>query len=75
MTPLTEKQLEAAAREYCKLVGADPDTRVPHGAKPDANGYIPAVLLYSPQWQLVAEHLRTRDLETIALSVGRESGA
>jgi|ADurb_H2B_01_Slu_FD_contig_21_3130176_length_376_multi_4_in_0_out_0_2 hypothetical protein len=26
MTPLTEKQLEVAAREYCRLNGLDPDS-------------------------------------------------
>lgn len=55
MTPLTDKQLEAAAREYCRLVGIPPDLTV--GGRP---------ILLS-----ITERIRRHDLETIALSVGR----
>lgn len=58
MTPLTEKQLEAAAREYCRLKGTDPD------------GY---ACFGFTHLQLAIQQLKQRDLETIALSAGREA--
>lgn len=55
---MTEQQLEAAARKLCELRGLDPDQRVSHGAPPNNMGYVPAVLLYSPRWQMVAGEIR-----------------
>ncbi|MHB8388006.1 MAG: hypothetical protein ACYDBH_00325 [Acidobacteriaceae bacterium] len=49
--------LEAAARKLCELRGIDPDARVGHGAGPDARGFIPAVMVWSSAWQLVAQEI------------------
>lgn len=55
---MNEQQIEQAARKLCELRGLDPDQLLGHGAKPDANGMVPAVLLRSPRWQLVAEQIK-----------------
>lgn len=54
---MTDEQIEAAARKLCEIRGIDPDKRVGHGAEPDANGMVPAVMLYSPAWRLVAREV------------------
>lgn len=54
---MTDEQIEVAARKLCEIRGIDPDRRVGHGAEPDANGLVPAVLLYSPAWRLVAREV------------------
>ena len=63
MTPLTDKQLEAAAREYCRLEGCDPDGldfgEYNRSGRPVA------------RWRRIAIQLSERGLENIALSVGR----
>lgn len=58
MKELTEEQLEKAARKLCELRGIDPDKRVPHSAPPTNMGYIPAVMMYSPAWTLMAGEVR-----------------
>lgn len=55
---MTEKQLEAAAREYCRLMGIDPDILVAHGAQPDEHGVVQAVLEHSPRWILLKGLIR-----------------
>lgn len=68
---MSDQQLESAARQYCRLTKQDPDEPVPHSAKPDARGFTPAVLLYSPRWKLVAEILRQHDLMDEAIAWGK----
>jgi hypothetical protein len=55
---MTEEQIEKAARKLCELRGIDPDRRVSHAAPPTSMGYVPAVLMYSPAWTLVASEIR-----------------
>lgn len=55
---MTEEQLEMAARKLCEIRGIDPEKRIPHGAPPNDMGYVPAVLLHSPAWKLVAGEIR-----------------
>ena len=50
--------VETAARQLCHLRGIDPDALVSHGAQPSPDGYVPAVLLHSPAWQLAAVDVR-----------------
>lgn len=57
MAFLTKPQIEIAARELCKLRGVDPDKIIGHGAKPDENGFVPDVMLFSPQWELAVEEI------------------
>lgn len=64
MNPLTERQLEAAARELCRLLDVDPESILAFESKVYGKPW--------RQWQEYADMLETRDLETIALSVGRQ---
>lgn len=54
---MTDEQLEAAARKLCEIRGIDPDRQIGHGAPPNANGAVPAVMLYSPAWRLAASEI------------------
>ena len=66
---LTEKQLEIAARELCRLRGRDPDQNVCHGAEPDpVTGYVPAIALFSLQWRLVAKEIRGYEMIAAAIN-------
>lgn len=58
MTPLTDKQLEAAAREYCRLMNLDPDGE---------HEWMPGFT----HLQSAISELSYQDTITIALSVGR----
>lgn len=44
---------ERIAKRYCELMGIDPDAMIAHGADPDRNGIVHAVLLYSPAWKRI----------------------
>lgn len=68
---ITESQLEAAARRYCKLAGINPESMIGHGPPPNANGMVNALLVYSPQWKLVAQEIRRHELMTLAIEAGR----
>jgi hypothetical protein len=65
---LTESQVEAAAREYCRLRGEDPDRQVYHGADPDGRGIVPDVLLSSRLWERAARDIREFDLLRAAVA-------
>lgn len=54
---MTDEQIEKAARKLCELRGIDPDMSVGHGAQPDANGMVPAVMCYSAAWRLAAHEI------------------
>ena len=54
---MNDKQLEAAAREYCRLTQRDPDEHVGHGADPDANGMTTMQLIYSRRWEHEARRI------------------
>ncbi len=54
-----DEALENAARHYCANMGADPDKMIGHGAEPNEQGYVPAIMMYSPQWQLVVKQLKS----------------
>ena len=54
---MTEQQIEAAARKLCEIRGVNPDARVAHGAPPNENGIVHAVLVYSPYWRVVAREV------------------
>jgi hypothetical protein len=54
---MTDEQIEAAARKLCEIRGIDPEKRIGHGAEPNADGMVPAVILYSPAWRLVAREV------------------
>lgn len=54
-----DEALENAARHYCGKMGADPDRMIGHGAEPNEQGYVPAIMMYSAQWQLVAKQLKS----------------
>jgi len=70
---MTPKQLETAARNYCLLLGLDPDDLVPHDAEPDENGCVIAVLLHSPRWQLIARCLQKHHRMNEAISAAMEA--
>jgi len=63
MTPLTDKQYEVAARWLCDALGVDPDA--------SACGVMDGEFSQT-NLQLFASHLHNKDLETIALAVGRQ---
>lgn len=66
MEPLTEEQIEAAARKRCELDGAFPDERIP-----DCRGHIPD--LYFPRWTYVAREIRTADRTACAIDHVRQT--
>jgi hypothetical protein len=68
MARLSETQIEAAAREYCRIVGADPDGLVPHGPAPNPDGMVHCVLLHSPRWRLVAGDIAHHDAIRAAIA-------
>ncbi|MHB8413894.1 MAG: hypothetical protein ACYDB1_00670 [Acidiferrobacteraceae bacterium] len=56
---MTDAELERAARKLCELRSINPDQLIGHGASPDANGNIPAVLLHSPAWKFAAQEIES----------------
>lgn len=72
MTPMTDKQKEAAARELCRLRGLDPDELLP----PISYRHLPPIERwreYVVYWiEPAASSLRRERIEQ-ALAVGRES--
>lgn len=67
MKPLTDQQMDLAAREYCKSLGVDPDERVYH-ADPSA-----LVLLVMSRMEIAAMTLREAERVELALDYGRQS--
>lgn len=65
-------QLEAAAREYCRLAGLDPDESVSHSPEPNDNGVVLDVLMYSPRWKRVARRIEDFELMLLAVEHGRK---
>jgi len=65
---LTDAQLEIAARKYCEIAGINPDEQVGHGAEPDENGYVFAVMLYSPRWKRVATEIARYDIVRVCIA-------
>jgi hypothetical protein len=65
---LSEAQLEIAARKYCELAGLNPDEQVGHGADPDENGIVLAVMLYSPRWKIVAQQIARYDIVRVCIA-------
>lgn len=63
---MTEIQIEAAAREYCRLSGQDPDARLV-GSDP----VHPTLARYTPAWVLVAGLIRDRLALDKAIEYGR----
>lgn len=52
--PMTDAQVERAAREYCRLMQTDPDERI---TLPDDGSCM--VQHYSPRWQAYAGAVRS----------------
>lgn len=67
---MTDDQKELAAKELCRLRGIFPDALLSHSAEPDANGFIPAVLMYSPAWKLALREIENQDQINSAIKVG-----
>jgi hypothetical protein len=59
MKPLTDEDIEAAARKYCELVGLDPDAKIlqPPAYSPDGTSSL--VAMYGPQWKAYAGAVRS----------------
>lgn len=70
---LTTEQLQQAARKLCQLRGHDPDRMIGHGAPPDANGIVPAVMLHSPAWRFAMKEIE--DLMQVAEAIDSVIGA
>ena len=70
---LNDKQLEAAARELCRLRRQDPDKTIWHGASPDESGCVPAVAICSQAWQLVAREIDAHEQLQAAIDFGRRA--
>lgn len=63
------KAWEPAARQYCELLGVNPDDSIAHGAEPDEDGFVPMVLLHSPRWARVVPLLREHQAKSEAMSL------
>lgn len=61
---MTEAQIEAAARELCRLRGEDPDARA---------WSLGSVNREVPLWETVAKQVRDHDRLDTAVRVGREA--
>lgn len=71
---MTEKQIEFAAREFCKQIGLDPDAMIGGSpAVPPGHNYVPALLVYTPLWQTYAGEIRQRLAMDAAIALARES--
>lgn len=68
---MTEAQLEAAARELCRLRGVDPDKSTGHGAEPGPSGATCDVWMYSPAWCLAVKEVRARNIMDEAIAAGK----
>lgn len=68
---MTDAQLEVAAREYCKLLGVNPDETVCHGAEPDPNGIVLSVCLYSPRWQTLRNAIQRHEFLNEAIKFAK----
>lgn len=64
MERLTDKQLEAAARFYCRERGLDPEETLIH----DVEGS--GMMHYAPRWWLIAERFKEADRVRVALEYG-----
>lgn len=73
---MTDAQMEAAARELCRLRGQNADELIGHGAQADERGFTPMVCLYSLRWELAAKELRNLEAlqQAIAHGVTYEPG-
>lgn len=72
MKTLNEKQLEMAARNLCGLRNINPEMQVQHSPPPNANGSIPAVLVSSPAWKILAAEIKAHDECTVAIGMAVE---
>lgn len=71
---MSNRQVEAAARELCRLRKIDADVMVAHGADPDSlNGMAPSVCLYSPAWRLAKKEVEEAEIMQSALEAGRKA--
>ena len=69
---MNEKQIEATARELCKIRGIDPDKRVIHCSDPDETGFACDVCLILPTWTLVAREVRSHYECTQAINASKQ---
>ena len=67
---MKENQIEAAARELCRLRGVDPDQQVAHSADPDKYGCVVDVLLYSSAWRRATREIEEAEQLAKALAAG-----
>lgn len=59
MGKLTDATYERMARRYLENLGANPEQMVKHGAEPNADGSVNAVLLQSPLWRIAITDVKT----------------
>lgn len=54
---MTPKQLEAAARELCRLRGMDPDAQSSQTNKPGPDGSVVDSIWYCPAWMNATDEI------------------
>lgn len=69
---MTDEQVEAAARELCRLRDVDPDEMVGHGSGPGGE-LVGDVLQRSPKWRLVVHEVRAHEQVEAAIQAGRQT--
>jgi hypothetical protein len=70
---MSEKELETAARYYCRLQGLDPDESVAQNSEPDG-GISYDVLWYGPRWRRFIKIIRQHAALDSAVAHGLLSG-
>jgi len=70
---MSEKELETAARYYCRLQGLDPDESVGQNSEPDAGVFID-VIWYGPRWRRFVKMIRQHAALDSAIAHGLLSG-
>lgn len=70
---MTDTQLEAAAREYCRRTNRDPDQNIGHAPSPNPDGSVNMVLKSSPQWKLIANDISRLAILIDCIQHGKQS--
>ena len=70
---MNNRQIEIAAREYCRLSNMDPDEKVEQQPPPIGNGTKEGAPVYWPRWKAVAERISQIDIIQHCMEIGKAS--
>lgn len=70
---MTDRQLEIAAREYCRLTNLDPEEEIGHSPAPIPTGASHTTSVHWPRWKVVAEKISQIDIMQHCMGVGKSA--